>query len=87
MYIIMKHRKKLDRTGSGLVKENCSKITEKEDLDSDDDLDDENWYLKYAARWSVPIEVTGGILLNPVELTMYLKSRIHAETSNKTGTK
>ena len=52
---------------------------EESDSDNDDDLDDENWYLKYAARWSLPIEVTGDILLNPVELKMYLKSHLHAD--------
>ena len=64
------------------LKENCPKMTEKEeesDCDNDDDLDDEQWYLKYAARWSGPIEVTGDILLNPVELKMYLKSHLHAD--------
>ena len=64
------------------MKENCPKMTEKEeesDCDNDDDLDDEQWYLKYAVRWSGPIEVTGDILLNPVELEKYLKSHLHAD--------
>lgn len=45
---------------------------EESDSDNDDDLDDENWYLKYAARWSVQIKVTVDILLNPIRFKMYL---------------
>ena len=52
------------------LKENCPKMTEKEeecDSDNDDGLDDENWYLKHAARWSVPIEVIGKATIHRVD--------------------
>ena len=49
------------------------KEKEKEEESDSDDLDDKHWFLKYAARWSEPIEATGAILLNPVQLEKYLK--------------
>lgn len=49
---------------------------ENEDSSDDDCLDDDKWYLKHSERWSEPIEVSGAILLNPVELQKHLTRRI-----------
>lgn len=49
---------------------------ENEDSSDDDCLDDEKWYSKHSERWSESIEVSGAILLNPVELQKHLTMRI-----------